>query len=234
MDATQPQTQMMVEYARNILDNYTRCQTKQAEVEKGLVELVELKTEIWDINDDTGLETFIAQIDSESDIYYTKVEKVRSDNLIVFEKCKSLLAPAKAQTPRQAQATNPNITTGFKPNQDLKPLYLIKDCTLTELNKFIDTFTNYIMSSTTQIPAEALWGQASVNMDAYWFTELREKCFLRESNLTSFLKQMEEFSLIKSVRLQPKPSQGQVKPKTGCKSTTAYPMVLLLLLLHQL
>ena len=24
-----------------------------------------------------------------------------------------------------------------------------------------------------------------------------------------------------SVRLQPKPSQGQVKPKTGCKSTTA-------------
>ena len=47
MDATQPQTQMMVEYARNILDNFTRCQTKQAELEEGLVELVELKTEIW-------------------------------------------------------------------------------------------------------------------------------------------------------------------------------------------
>ena len=44
MDATQPQTQMMVEYARDILDNYTRCQTKHAEVEKGLVELVKLKT----------------------------------------------------------------------------------------------------------------------------------------------------------------------------------------------
>ena len=78
MDAAQPQTQMMVEFARNILDNLTRCQTKQAEVEKGLVELVKLKTEIWDINDDTGLETFIAQMDAESDIYYTKVEKSRT------------------------------------------------------------------------------------------------------------------------------------------------------------
>ena len=47
MDATQPQTQMMVEYARNILDNFTRCQTRQAEVEKGIVDLVQLKTEIW-------------------------------------------------------------------------------------------------------------------------------------------------------------------------------------------
>ena len=34
-------------------------------------------------------------------------------------------------------------------------------------------------------------------MDAYWFTELREKGFSRESNLTSFLKQIEEVALIK-------------------------------------
>ena len=121
--------------------------------------MVEIKTEIWDINDDTGLEAFISQIDSESNIYYTKVEKVRSDNLIIFEKCNSII-PATAQTPRLTPATNPNITTGgFKPSQGLKPLYLIKDFTITELNKFIDSFTNYIKSSSTIVPAEALWGQ---------------------------------------------------------------------------
>ena len=156
-----------------------------------------MKTEVWDINEETGLTAFIAEQDAESDLYYAKVEKIRSENSVIFEKCKSILAPAPAQTSRLIQATNPNITTGFKPNQDLKPLYLIKDCTLTELNKFIDTFTNYINSGTTQIPAEAPWGQVSVNMDAYWFTELREKGFSRQSNLTSFLKQMEEVALIK-------------------------------------
>ena len=70
MDATHPQTQMMVEYACDIMDNYTRCQAKHAEVEKGLVDLVKLKTEILDINDDTGLDTFINGIDTESDVYY--------------------------------------------------------------------------------------------------------------------------------------------------------------------
>ena len=52
-------------------------------------------------------------------------------------------------------------------------------------------------SSCTQIPAEALWGQINVNMDSYWFTELKDKGFSRQSNLTSFLKHTEEVSLIK-------------------------------------
>ena len=82
---------------------------------------------------------------------------------------------------------NPHITASFKPNQDLKPLYLIKDCTLTELNKFIDSFTNYIKSSSTVIPTEALWGQVSVNMDTYWFTEIQDQGFSRDSNLEAFL-----------------------------------------------
>ena len=155
-------------------------------------------------------------IDTESNIYYKKVNKVRSDNLEIFEKCKTLLAPAKAQTSRQAQATTPSITSGgFKPTQDLKPLFLIKDCTLTEFNKFTDTFTNYIKSSGTQIPAEALWGQVSVNMDSYWFTELQDKGFSRQSNLTSFLKQMEEVSLIKFPLHQRRMVIFAAKPNTG-------------------
>ena len=60
MDATQPKSQMMVEYARNMLNNFICCQTRQAEIEKGIVDLVQLRTEVWDVNDETGLETFIS------------------------------------------------------------------------------------------------------------------------------------------------------------------------------
>ena len=36
LDAPQSTSQMVVEYVRNMLDNFTRCQTTQSEVEKGI------------------------------------------------------------------------------------------------------------------------------------------------------------------------------------------------------
>ena len=99
----------------------------------------------------------------------------------------TLLAPAKTLTLRQTHATAPSITSGgFKPNADLKPTFLIKGCTLTEFNKFTETFLTYMRSSSSTIPAEALLGQINVNMDSYWFTELKDKGFSKESELTSF------------------------------------------------
>ena len=51
LDASQSTSQMMVEYARNMLDHFICCQTRQAEIEKGIVDLVQLRTEVWDVND---------------------------------------------------------------------------------------------------------------------------------------------------------------------------------------
>ena len=51
LDASQSTSQMMVEYARNMLNNFICCQTRQAEIEKGIVDLVQLRTEVWDVND---------------------------------------------------------------------------------------------------------------------------------------------------------------------------------------
>ena len=47
--------QIMVEYACEILDNFARCQTRQTEIEKGIVDFVQMRLEVWDINDDTGI-----------------------------------------------------------------------------------------------------------------------------------------------------------------------------------
>ena len=47
--------QIMVEYAREILDNFACCQTRQTEIEKRIVDYIQMKSEVWDINDNTGL-----------------------------------------------------------------------------------------------------------------------------------------------------------------------------------
>ena len=110
----------------------------------------------------------------------------------------TLLAPTKPHTLIQTQPTAPSITSGgFKPNADLKPTFLIKDCTLTEFNKFTETFLTYMRSSGSTVPAEALWGQLNVNMYSYWFTKLKDEGFSRQSDLTSFQTLMDEVALIK-------------------------------------
>ena len=126
MAAPQQKTQSMLGYAC--------CQAKYEEVEKGFADLQAL-------DDHEGLDEFLTRLDTESVACYNKVNEVRSNNLEIFEKCMTLLAPAKKPTLRQTQAA-PSITSGgFKPNADLKPTFIIKDCTLTEFNKFTDTFS---------------------------------------------------------------------------------------------
>ena len=107
--ATQPvpaNLQIMVEYAREILENFARCQTRQIEIEKGIVDYVQMRSEVWDINDDTGLTAFIAEQDVESELCSTKVDKIRSDNLVIFAKCKSILALAQVQISRLIPSTH--------------------------------------------------------------------------------------------------------------------------------
>ena len=131
---------LMTEYAQDLLDCYARCQAKYAEVDNGFADLKALKTETWDEDDDEGLEEFLTWLDTESDACYQKVNEVQHSNIEIFEKCLALTAPVKPPTTKQTHAA-PSITPmGFKPQADLKPTFLIKDCTLTEFNKFTETF----------------------------------------------------------------------------------------------
>ena len=106
-------------------------------------------------------------MDTESEACYNQFNEVQLSNIEIFENCKTLTAPTKPTTTRQAQAA-PSITPmGFKPQADLRPTFLIKDITLTEFNKFIETFLTYMRSSGSIIPEEVLEGQINVNMDPY-------------------------------------------------------------------
>ena len=97
---------------------------------------------------------------------------VKEDNDELFATCETLTAAAKQPTIRRPQA-GPSITPmAFKPQTDLKPTFLIRDCTLPEFNKFTETFITYINSSGSAVPAEAIYSNLRVHMDPYWFTEL--------------------------------------------------------------
>ena len=79
-------------------------------MEKGFADLQALKTETWEEDDDEGLDEFLTRVDTESEACYNKVNEVRSNNLEIFEKCMTLLAPVKPPTLRQTQAVS-SITT---------------------------------------------------------------------------------------------------------------------------
>ena len=111
-------------------------------------------------------------MDTESEACFNQFSEVQHSNIEIFEKCLTLTVPTKPPTTRQTQAA-PSITTmGFKLQAEVKPTFLIKDCTLTEFNKFTETFVTYLKSSGSNVPAEAIYSNLHVNMDSYWFTEL--------------------------------------------------------------
>ena len=84
----------------------------------------------------------------------------------------------------------------LKPQTDLKPTFLIKDCTLPEFNKFTETFITYINSSGSAVPAEAIYSNLRVHMDPYWFTELIGAGLKIQTELPSFPRLMDEVSLV--------------------------------------
>ena len=90
------------------------------------------------------------------------------------------------------------MPVGFKPNSDLKPALLVKDCILREVVKFSETFANYMRSSQNQtIPPGALWSHVIVNIDPFWLTEVKERGFKRETTLEEFIKIIDEVSMFK-------------------------------------
>ena len=83
---------IMIDYAREITETFSRCQTRQADIELGIVDYVQIKSEIWDENDDTGLKEFLAEQDTESELCFTKVEELRSKNLVILARSKAIVA----------------------------------------------------------------------------------------------------------------------------------------------
>ena len=81
---------------------------------------------------DEELDEILIKLDNDSVMCEKQFNDVKKDNDEIFDTCETLTAAAKQPTTRRPQM-GPSITPmAFKPQTDLKPAFLIKDCTLPE------------------------------------------------------------------------------------------------------
>merc|ERR1712236_56482 len=72
-------------------------------------------------------------------------------------------------------ASNVSKVPIFKPQPELKPQILGKECQLLEFSTWAKKFCSYIKSSTFPLPEGAINDNIRVNMDPSWYVELEEK-----------------------------------------------------------
>ena len=83
----------------------------------------------------------------------------------------------------------------FKPYPDLRPSLLVRNCTLNEVEHFIEKSANYMRSGPNQIiPPGALKLTGCINIDPYWLTEIRERGFTKDTNPEKLIKDKLETS----------------------------------------
>ena len=80
------------------------------DIELGIVDYVQIKSEIWDEKDDTGLTEFLAEQDTESELCFAKVEELRVMNLVILAQSKEILAQAPVQVSRLTSSAAQHIT----------------------------------------------------------------------------------------------------------------------------
>ena len=161
----------------------------------------ELECDTWQGSDDE-LDALLDKLNKDSISCEKQFIKIKRDNDDIFEVCESITAAARPPVIRPRNQTGANITptvshTTFKPQTDLKPTYLNRDCTLPEFIKFSQTFVIYMNSSGSVIPMEAVFSNLRVHMDPFWYTELIGKGLNIKTELQTFPRLMDEVSFDK-------------------------------------
>ena len=184
-----------IDYARDILSSQDRATDRYVKLENALDELRNLLSDTWE-NEEEELETALAKHTSDFLPYEANYLKASRDHDEIVERCKALLIasvpkPATTKTRSTGGAQTAPLTNCFKPQSDLKPAYLAKDCSLTEFNTFTKTFLIYMNSSGTPIPREAIYSHLRVYIDPWWHTDLGYKGLDIHTDIFQFPKIMD-------------------------------------------
>ena len=155
-----------IDYARDILKAQDRATDRYIKLENALDELRNLLSDTWDQNEDE-LETALCKHTSEFLKYEKDFLEMNRENDATVERCKALLIKSALVNQSQSETapvTNETRSTGgaraqltFKPQSDLKPAFLAKDCSLIEFTTFTKAYIIYMNSSATPIPVVAKW-----------------------------------------------------------------------------
>merc|ERR1711984_70750 len=79
----------------------------------------------------------------------------------------------------------------FRPQPDLKPAFLAKDCSLIEITTFMKAYIIYMNSAGTPIPREAVYSHLRVYVDPWWLVDLGWRGLEIKSDISQFSKVMD-------------------------------------------
>ena len=144
-----------IEDAIDIIQVYSRAKTRFQYLESGIEELRALICDNYEATEEE-IQKDIDKLDAELNLYEKRLTEIKKNHSNVLGRCKSVMAKSQTRAAdRNRTNVNPPTATPnntFKPQTDLKPVYLAKDCTLLEYNTFEKTFISYMKSSKSAIP----------------------------------------------------------------------------------
>ena len=167
-DHTDDQTDLpkstVINCAQAFLDSLDRLIAKYIELERNLDDWKNHITDVWEDTDEELINVIAKQEEGFANYDKEYVDITRKYEK-VLERCKNISNQAsRAQniTENAPPSTNENRPTVpktqgiFRPQTDLKPVFLTKDCTLIEFVEFTKAYVLYMQSS-TPIPKDAIF-----------------------------------------------------------------------------
>ena len=144
-------TNVQIDYANEILTTYSRAKIRYTNLENNIENLKMLYCETWG-DDEDELDIALEGLTKELTLYEQKFINIARDHDEIIERCKCIVLTTQPKvtsnrTRNTAIAPNAPSTGCFKPQSDLKPIFLAKDCTLPEYNTFGKTFIIYMKSA---------------------------------------------------------------------------------------
>ena len=123
-------TNVQIDHANEILATHSRAKTRFTTLESNIEDLKMLYCESWEDTDDE-LDKVVEKLTTDLSIYEKKFTDIAKEHDKVLERCKCIAIKTQ---PKAADSRTRNTTTApiapsnncFKPQSDLKPIFLAK------------------------------------------------------------------------------------------------------------
>ena len=175
-----PQSERQLEDAKDIVDLLDMVTDRYKNIVNIQNEIITcICTSIY--LEDTDIDKEITKAQASLETYQTTYDtfkldkdfsKIRDRVHIYIKLCKNRTNNSQVIS---SSISNVSKVPIFKPQPELKPQILGKECQLLEFTTWGKNFSSYIKSSSLPLPEGAINDNLRVNMDPSWYVELQEK-----------------------------------------------------------
>ena len=123
-------TTVEIDYAKDILETYNRCQIRFTNLEKALQQLQEVHCETWEREDD-DLDEALDKLNQDQISYENKFQKITRENDEIIERC-NILSAQESKTSNTGVGTSERLPkiNSLRNSQIWEDLYYVHDTTI--------------------------------------------------------------------------------------------------------